>query len=284
MFFCSQRRTPHHRRPEGGGGGGAALVLGEERWEGQGRAERDDPKHLKFSLAHQTAQCRIRPPRRRMIHGLPGSFGQSTFLWVYRRDAPSPPGVSPLKNDPAPPTPPLRIYHSVGNGTKVFESRSPFFYSQQRTTRRTRVPQHLGGGGGATLVLGGDHSGGGGRRPQMTQRDFPSPPLTTDYRASPEDPPPNVLATQKAGSPHPTPLLLPSHGIGFQRKEFGDFLGRKFRFEIGFVIRGKGRKKGIFGLVEIGFSKFIYVRQGCLVVERARRQRRAQRPATGEDS
>ena len=128
------------------------------------------------------------------------------------------------------------------------------------------MPQHLGGGGGATLVLGGDHSGGGGRRPQMTQRDFPSPPLTTDYRASPEDPPPNVLATQKAGSPHPTPLLLPSHGIGFQRKEFGDFLGRKIRFEIGFVIRGKGRKKGIFGLVEIGFSKFIYVRQGCLVV------------------
>ena len=80
----------------------------------------------------------------------------------------------------------------------------------------------------------------------MTQRDFPSPPLTTDYRASPEDPPPNVLATQKAGSPYPTPLLLPSHGIGFQRKEFGDFLGRKFRFEIGFVIRGKGRKKGHF--------------------------------------
>ena len=76
----------------------------------------------------------------------------------------------------------------------------------------------------------------------MTQRDFPSPPLTTDYRASPEDPPPNVLATQKAGSPYPTPLLLPSHGIGFQRKEFGDFLGRKFRFEIGFVIRGKGEK------------------------------------------
>ena len=41
----------------------------------------------------------------------------------------------------------------------------------------------------------------------MTQRDFPSPPLTTDYRASPEDPPPNVLATQKAGSPHPTPTF-----------------------------------------------------------------------------
>ena len=47
----------------------------------------------------------------------------------------------------------------------------------------------------------------------------------------------------------------------------GISLGRKIRFEIRGEIRAeKGEKKGIFGLVEIGFSKFIYVRQGCLVV------------------
>ena len=86
--------------------GGAAHVLGEERWEGQGRAERDDPKHLKFSLAHQTAQCRIRPPRRRMIHGIPGSFGQSTFLWVCSRDPPPPPAPRHSKTTQPPPHPP----------------------------------------------------------------------------------------------------------------------------------------------------------------------------------
>ena len=49
----------------------------------------------------------------------------------------------------------------------------------------------------------------------------------------------------------------------------GISLGRKIGFEIRFVIRGKGEKFlafFIFGLVEIGFSKFIYVRQSCLVV------------------
>ena len=111
----------------------------------------------------------------------------------------------------------------------------------------------------------------------MTLRDFPSP-QPGDYRASPDDRPrldrPSPRRSRhsplkKQAAPTPPPFyyeLVPSHGIGFQRKDSGISLGRKFRFKIGIVIRGKGRKKGIFGLVEIGFSKFIYVRQGCLVV------------------
>ena len=64
------------------------------------------------------------------------------------------------------------------------------------------------------------------------------------------------------------PLLLPCHGIGFQRKEFGDFSRAKnpIRNRIR-NSRKRGEISGIFGLVEIGFSKFIYVRKGCLVVE-----------------
>ena len=76
---------------------------------------------------------------------------------------------------------------------------------------------------------------------------------------------PLVLPTRRK-----PPLLLPCHGIGFQRKEFGDFSRAENRIRNPIRnSRKRGEISGIFGLVEIGFSKFIYVRQSCLVVQRS---------------
>ena len=63
----------------------------------------------------------------------------------------------------------------------------------------------------------------------------------------PETPPPREIHSQKRGST-PTPLFNPLKRENEKRKEI---------YEV-----GKSGESSIFGLVEIGFSKFIYVRKG----------------------